>query len=66
MEHLSLHSSQFIIATHSPILMSTPNSQLYEITEDSFQETDYKNTEHYQVTLGFLQNPESYLRFLQG
>lgn len=63
-EHLKNHMSQFIIATHSPILMSIPDSTLYEITEDAMVKTDVEDTEHYQITKNFLNNPEIYLRHL--
>ena len=64
-EHLKNHMSQFIIATHSPILMSIPDSTLYEITEDSMLKTAVEDTEHYQITKNFLNNTGMYLRHLE-
>lgn len=55
-------NTQFIIATHSPILMGIPGATLYEIQEDSMQEVKYKETDHYRITRTFLDNPEYYLR----
>lgn len=49
-------SSQFIIATHSPILMAYPDATIYECTADGVRETSYEKTEHYQVTRDFLMN----------
>ncbi|MEP6788820.1 MAG: AAA family ATPase, partial [Acidobacteriota bacterium] len=57
-------NSQFIIATHSPILMAYPESRLYECGEDGIRETEYEETEHYQVTRDFLMNKERMLKIL--
>jgi len=58
-------NSQFIIATHSPILMGIPDAKLYEIQEEGMQQVKYKETDHYRITKTFLDNPEHYLRHLQ-
>lgn len=62
MEVLKNNNSQFIIATHSPILMGIPGACLYEILEDGMKETDYRDTDHYRITKTFLDNPGFYLR----
>lgn len=54
---------QFIIATHSPILMTLPNSQLYEFG-DTIEETSFEETEHFTIMKQFLNNPEAFTRFL--
>ncbi|MFT2110119.1 AAA family ATPase [Marinomonas sp. 2405UD68-3] len=51
--------SQFIIATHSPILMAYPNAQLLQINASGISPIHYKDTEHYNVMKAFLNNPES-------
>jgi len=56
--------SQFIIATHSPILMAYPNAEILQFSEDGIQSVDYRETEHYQVTRRFLEDPERMLRYL--
>ena len=56
--------SQFIISTHSPILMAYPGSQLYELTETGMHETHYSETSHYKLTKYFLNNPEGVLKDL--
>jgi len=53
--------SQFVIATHSPILMSYPASEIIEITSRSASVVHYKETENYTVTRCFLDNPEKML-----
>jgi predicted ATPase len=50
-------NSQFIIATHSPILMAYPDADLYQIDETGLVKTAYEETEHFLVTKAFLRNP---------
>lgn len=64
MNELVENHSQFIIATHSPILMAFPNAQVVELTEDGIQTVPYQQTEHYQLTKRFLENPEKMLEML--
>jgi len=59
-------NSQFIISTHSPILMTYPGAEILELNEQGLQSVTYKETEHYQMTLRYLQNPEKMLRYLLG
>ena len=56
--------SQFIIATHSPILMTFPNAEIFELREDGIRHTEYQNTEHFNITKHFLENPEKMLNYL--
>lgn len=55
--------SQFIIATHSPIIMAYPNAIIYEIKE-GFKIVKYEETEHYQVMRDFLNNTQKMLNIL--
>jgi predicted ATPase len=55
---------QFVIATHSPILMGYPDSIVYELGDFGIRETDWKSTDHYTITRSFLERPESFLRHL--
>lgn len=48
--------SQFIIATHSPILMAYPNARILLLKEGGIDEVAYEQTEHYAVTREFLTN----------
>jgi predicted ATPase len=54
---LVLGDSQFIIATHSPILMAYPQARIYQCGTDGITQVAYEDTEHYQVTRDFLANP---------
>ncbi|WP_343534956.1 AAA family ATPase [Pedobacter sp.] len=56
--------AQFIIATHSPILLCYPEATIYNFDNEGIQEVNYAQTEHYQLTKNFLENPEVYLRHL--
>ena len=58
--------SQFIIATHSPILLAYPNARIISFTEDGLESIAYEDTEHYRVTKGFLDNYPAQLRILMG
>lgn len=59
-------NSQFIIATHSPILMAYPGAWIYACSPDGLRRVDYYQTEHYQVTKDFMVDPERMLRTLLG
>ena len=56
--------AQFIIATHSPILLAYPHATIYSFDSGSLQRIAYKETNHYQITKGFLDNPEKYFKHL--
>jgi len=62
--HLQNNMSQFIIATHSPMLMAIPGGTIYEVTAEGMEKTALEDTEHFTITQGFLNNPEAYLRHL--
>ena len=55
--------SQFIIATHSPIIMAYPNAVIYEI-KDAIRKVNYEETEHYQIMKSFLNNKSKMLDIL--
>lgn len=57
-------NSQFIIATHSPILMAFEGAEILEFTTNGIKSTHYKDTEHYKITKSFLENPEKMLHYL--
>ncbi len=50
------NTTQFIIATHSPILLAYPDSEIYSFDTSPLSKIGYEDTEHYQVTKGFLNN----------
>ena len=56
--------SQFIIVTHSPILLGTPGADIVSFDEGELHRISYEETESYQVTKLFLENREVMLREL--
>ena len=54
--------SQFIIATHSPIMMAYPDAIIYQLTDDSIKRVSYTDTEHYAITREFLNKHELLLK----
>lgn len=61
MHQLVQSRSQFIIATHSPILMAYPDAWLYQITSEGLARIEYRQTEHYIVAKRFLNDPTAQL-----
>ncbi|WP_372393549.1 AAA family ATPase [Xanthomonas sp. NCPPB 3582] len=57
-------NSQFLIATHSPILMAYPDACIYQIGECGLEKIDYEDTEHYRVTKSFLNNYKRQIDYL--
>ncbi|MCA0364072.1 MAG: AAA family ATPase [Bacteroidetes bacterium] len=64
MQKVKENDSQFIIASHSPIIMAIPGAQILNIEEGKITEISWRETAHYQITRQFLDNPEVYLREL--
>jgi len=56
--------AQFIIATHSPILMAYPDATILGVTPDGVAPVRYEATEHYTITRRFLNDPAGMLRQL--
>lgn len=56
--------AQFIIASHSPILMAFPDATILELDGGEMRATTYNDVEHVRITRHFLQHPESFLRHL--
>lgn len=56
--------SQFIISTHSPILMAYPDALLYQLTPDGIETSRWEETDHYLIMKQFLNKRESMLREL--
>jgi len=55
---------QFIIATHSPILLAYPNATILSFDDGQIRPVDYEDLEHVAVTRNFLNNPQAYLNHL--
>ena len=66
MKELVKQGSQFIIATHSPILLAYPDAKIYQLSQSGIEQVDYENIEHVKLTKDFLNNPKGYLDRLMG
>lgn len=64
MHTLVQKGSQFIIATHSPILLAFPEALIYQTTPEGLQPIAYTETAHYTLTRDFLNHPDLYLKKL--
>ncbi|MDF2837278.1 MAG: family ATPase [Paenibacillus sp.] len=64
MHDLVRDNSQFIIATHSPILMAYPDAWIYRLTDRGIERTAWEDTDHYIITSQFLNNRDRMLREL--
>ena len=64
MHRLVARGSQFIVATHSPILLGFPGATIYEFGDYPPRSIAYRDTEHYQITKAFLEHPDRMLREL--
>ncbi len=64
MHELVEDDSQFIIATHSPIIMAYPNAEILLLSEDGIDKTQYTETEHYQTTKKFINAPDKMIDML--
>ncbi|MFT4550203.1 MAG: putative ATPase [Verrucomicrobiales bacterium] len=52
---------QFLIATHSPILMAFPGATIYSLGEYGVEEVDFTETDHWRLTERFIRDPDSVL-----
>jgi len=57
-------NSQFIIATHSPIIMAYPDAFIYLFSTNGIRKIAYEETEHYRITRDFLGNRQRMLKVL--
>jgi predicted ATPase len=61
---LAIDGAQFVIATHSPLLLAYPEATIYALGDDGIEAVAYQDTAHYRLTRDFLEAPERYLRQL--
>ncbi|WP_312111776.1 AAA family ATPase [Brevibacillus reuszeri] len=61
LQDLVAEGAQFLIATHSPILMGFPGATILNFDASPLVQVRYEETEHYQITRRFLENPAKFL-----
>jgi predicted ATPase len=64
MHEMIAHGGQFVIATHSPILLAFPGATIYTFDRTPPERVAFEDLEHVNLTRAFLNDPESYLRRL--
>ena len=64
LKQMTEQDSQFVIATHSPILMAFPGAEILSFDQAPITPVEYKDLEHVNLTRDFLSDPESFLRHL--
>jgi len=64
MQQLINQDSQFIIATHSPIILAYPEAIILELIDGELIQVKYEETDHYSITRDFLTSYEVFLKSL--
>ena len=64
MHDLVAEGSQFVISTHSPILLGYPGAKIYELSEKGITEKQYRETEVVELTRSFLDDRQRFLHHL--
>jgi predicted ATPase len=64
MHELVADGSQFIVASHSPIILGYPDARIYVLSESGIVETPYEETEQYELTRSFLDDRHRFLHYL--
>jgi predicted ATPase len=64
MHDLVAEGSQFVVSTHSPILLGYPQARIYVLSEDGIMESRYEDTEQYELTRSFLDDRDRFLHHL--
>lgn len=63
-DRFARQGAQFIIATHSPILLGLPDAEIYSFDDGHIHRCEYEDTESYQITEMFINNRKALLRQL--
>lgn len=64
MHELASDGSQFVVSTHSPILLAYPGARIYVLSEDGIVETPWEETEPVELTRSFLADRGRFLHYL--
>jgi predicted ATPase len=64
MHDLVAQGSQFVISTHSPVLLGYPDATIYALSADGLAKTTYEESENYTLTRSFLDDRDQFLRHL--
>ncbi|MBN1640385.1 MAG: AAA family ATPase [Anaerolineae bacterium] len=61
LQEMVAQEAQFLIATHSPIVMAFPGATILSMDGETIDRVAYEDLEHVRITRGFLNHPERYL-----
>ncbi|MCL4275905.1 MAG: AAA family ATPase [Anaerolineales bacterium] len=64
LKQMTTEDAQFIIATHSPIILAFPEAQIMSFNDGAINNIPYDELEHVTLTRAFLNDPQSYMRHL--
>ncbi len=64
LKEMAGQDSQFVVATHSPLLMALPGADILSFDHAPVRRVPYDEVEHVSLTRDFLNNPEAFLRHL--
>jgi predicted ATPase len=64
MHELIESGSQFLVSTHSPVLLGYPGARIFSLSEDGIEERAYEDTEQYDLTRSFLADRDRFLHYL--
>ena len=64
MVELTAQGSQFVVATHSPVLLALPGANILELTGDGVRRVSYDDAAPVSLTRAFLDDPQAFLRHL--
>jgi len=64
LKHMVDQDSQFIVATHSPIILAFPDATILSFDDGRIKQVEYERLEHVKLTKDFLNSPQSFLRHL--
>ena len=66
MHDLVAQGSQFVVSTHSPVLLGFPDATIYLLSDDGITRTTFDASDVVTLTRSFLENREQFLRHLLG
>lgn len=64
LDRLVKNGCQFIISTHSPMLITMPNAEIYQLMKNEIKKVSYEETDHFIITRRFLNTPTKVLDYL--
>jgi predicted ATPase len=64
MHELVAEHSQFVVATHSPILLGYPGATILELSDTGIRKVAFDDAPQVELTRSFLDDPQRFLRHL--